>query len=103
MDRPRVLLADNHRILREAFTALLAPHCEIVGTVSDGRELLAAAAALRPDVVVLEIGLPRLNGLDAGRQLKGVMPQVKLIFLTAGEDPDLATEAFRAGASGFLL
>src|SRR5947209_5907409 len=103
MDRPRVMLADDHRLLREAFTALLEPHCEVVGTVSDGRELLAAAAALKPEVVVPEIALPRLNGLDAGRQLKVLMPQVKLVFLTAGEDPELAAEAFRAGASGFLL
>src|SRR5262249_49463702 len=103
MDRPRVMLADSHRLLREAFTALLEPHCEVVRTVSDGRELLAAAAALNPDVIILEVALPRLNGLDAGRQLKGFMPRVKLIFLTASEDPRLAAGAFRAGASGFLL
>jgi DNA-binding NarL/FixJ family response regulator len=103
MDRPRVMLADNHRLVREAFTALLEPHCEVVRTVSDGLELLTAAPALNPDVVILETALSRLNGLDAGRRLKGLMPQVKLIFLTASEDPDLAAEAFRAGASSFLL
>jgi len=103
MNRPRVMLADDHRLLREAFAALLEPWCEVVGTVSDGSELLASAAALKPDVVVLEISLPRLNGLDAGRRLKLLMPQVKLIYLTAIEDPETVTEAFRAGASGFLL
>ena len=103
MNRPRVILADDHRLLREAFAALLEPWCEVVGTVSDGSELLASAAALKPDVVVLEISLPRLNGLDAGRRLKLLMPQVKLIYLTAIEDPETVTEAFRAGASGFLL
>jgi DNA-binding NarL/FixJ family response regulator len=97
------MLAHDHRLLREAFTALLEPHCEVVGTVSDGRELLAVAAALKPDIIVLETAMSRLSGLDAGRQLKVAMPQVKLIFLTASEDPDLAAEAFRAGASGFLL
>jgi DNA-binding NarL/FixJ family response regulator len=103
MSRPRVLLADDHRLLREAFAALLRPGCEVVGTAADGRELLAAADALKPDVVVLDIAMPRLNGLDAGRQLKRRTPAVKLIFLTVSEDPDLAAEAFRAGASGYLL
>src|SRR5947207_2557777 len=93
MDRPRVMLADSHRLLREAFAAFLEPHCEVVRTVSDGRELLAAAPALNPDVIILEVALPLLNGLDAVRQLKGVLPQVKLIFLAANEDPDLAAEA----------
>ena len=103
MKRPRVLLADDHRLLREAFAQLLAPACEVVGTVADGRALLAAAKKLRPDVAVLDIAMPLLNGLDAARQLKRLMPEVKVIFLTVSEDPDIAAEAFRAGASGFLL
>ena len=70
MKRPRVLLADDHRLLREAFTQLLAPSCEVVGAVADGRALLAAAQELRPDVVVLDIAMPLLNGLDAARQLQ---------------------------------
>ena len=103
MKRPRVLLADDHRFLREAFAQLLEPNCEVVGSVADGRALIAAAKELRPEVVVLDIAMPLLNGLDAARQLKCLMPAVKVIFLTVSEDPDLAAEAFRAGASGFLL
>ena len=103
MKRPRVLLADDHRLLREAFAQLLEPSCDVVGAVADGRELLAAAKALQPDVVVLDIAMPLLNGLDAARQLKRLMPDIKVIFLTVSEDPDLAAEAFRAGASAFLL
>lgn len=103
MTRPRVLLADDHRLLREAFARLLESECEVVGAVADGRALLAEAPGLRPDVVVLDIAMPLLNGLDAARQLKQVMPRVKVVFLTMNEDPDVATEAFRAGASGYLL
>jgi len=101
--RPRVLLADDHRLLREAFVKLLEPECDVVGAVTDGRALLEAAPRLRPDVVVLDIAMPLLNGLDAARQLKRSMPSVKVIFLTVNEDPDLAAEAFRAGGSAFLL
>jgi DNA-binding NarL/FixJ family response regulator len=103
MKRPRVLLADDHRLLREAFAQLLQSGCEVVGAVADGRALLDAAPQLRPDIVVLDIAMPLLNGLDAARQLKRLMPTVKVIFLTVSEDPDLAAEAFRAGASGYLL
>src|SRR5262245_34741089 len=103
MKRPRVLLADDHRLLREAFAQLLVPGCDVVGAVADGRALLAAAPQLRPDIVVLDIAMPLLNGLDAARQLRHVMPEVKVIFLTVSEDPDLAAEAFRNGASGYLL
>jgi DNA-binding NarL/FixJ family response regulator len=103
MKPPRVMLADDHRLLREAFAQLLAPGCEVVGAVADGRALLAAAPDLQPDIVVLDIAMPLLNGLDAARQLKRTMPEVKVIFLTVNEDPDLAAEAFRAGASGYLL
>ena len=103
MLRPRVLLADDHRLLREAFAQLLQPRCEVVGAVADGRALLDTAPRLRPDIVVLDIAMPLLNGLDATRLLRQQMPEVKVIFLTVSEDPDLAAEAFRAGASGFLL
>lgn len=103
MRRPRVLLADDHRLLREAFAELLKAECDVVGTAADGRALLEIAPDLHPDIVVLDIAMPLLNGLDAARQLKQSMPDVKVVFLTVSEDPDLAAEAFRAGASGYLL
>ena len=103
MPRPRVLLADDHRLVVEACVTLLEPECEVVGIVTDGRALLPKAITLRPHVIVLDIGMPLLNGLDAGRQLKQSMPDVRLIFLTMNEDPDLAKEALALGASGFLL
>ncbi len=101
--RPRVVLADDHQMLREAFASLLESTCHIVGAVSDGRALLTAAAELRPDVVLLDVAMPSLNGLDAARRLRQTMPEVKIIFLTVNEDPDLAAEAIREGASGYLL
>jgi DNA-binding NarL/FixJ family response regulator len=103
MMRPRVVLAEDHRLLREAFAKLLEPDCDVVGAVADGRALLEVAPKLRPDVVVMDIAMPMLNGLDATRQLKRLMPAVKVIFLTVNEDPDLAAEAFRSGGSAFLL
>ncbi len=103
MKRPRVLLADDHQMLVDALRSILEPQCEVVGTVSDGRSLLAAAEKLRPDVIVVDIAMPQLNGLDAGRQLKQKMPGVKLIYMTMNEDPYLIGEAFRTGASAFLL
>jgi DNA-binding NarL/FixJ family response regulator len=103
MTRPRVLLADDHQMLAEALKSVVEPSCQVVGTVSDGRALLEAAARLQPDIVVLDIGMPQLNGLDAGRQLKHSLPKVKLIFMTMHQDPYLVGEAFRAGASAFLL
>ena len=103
MSGPRVLLADDHALLLGAFEKLLAGECEIVGQVSDGRALVAAAERLKPDVIVLDISMPLLNGLEAGRQIKQKLRDVKLVFLTMNEDADLAAEAFRAGASGYLL
>src|SRR6201997_5266389 len=103
MAPPRVMLADGHTILVEAFRNLLEPQYEVVGTVADGRSLLEAAPQLRPDVIVVDIGMPLMNGLEAGLRLKKLMPSVKLIFLTMNEDPDLAVEAMRGGASGYLL
>jgi DNA-binding NarL/FixJ family response regulator len=103
MKRPRVLLADDHQMLADALKGVIEPRCEVVGIVSDGRALLEAAAKLQPDIVVLDIGMPQLNGLDAGRLLKHSSPNVKLIFMTMLVDPYLVGEAFRAGASAFLL
>ena len=103
MVRPRVLLADDHALLLGAFEKLLAEDCDIVGQVSDGRALVAAADQLRPDIIVLDISMPLLNGLEAARQIKQNLRSVKLIFVTMNEDTDLAAEAFRAGASGYVL
>src|SRR5258708_12289405 len=90
-------------MLVDALRRVLEPRCEVVGTVGDGRALLEAAAKLQPDIVVLDIGMPELNGLDAARQLKRTLPKVRLIFLTMNQDPYLVGEAFRAGASAFLM
>ena len=103
MRGPRVLLADDHTLLLGAFEKLLAPECDIVGHVSDGRALVAAADTLKPDVIVLDIAMPLMNGLEAARQVKQRLRNVKLVFVTMHEDADLAAEAFRAGASAYLL
>jgi len=103
MTRPRVLLADDHTLLLEAFEKLLAEECDVVGTAPNGRALLEAAEKLNPDIAVIDIAMPLLNGLDAARQLKKLQPSVRIIFLTMNEDPELAAEAFRCGASGYLL
>ncbi len=97
------MLADDHRMLADALKKVLEPRCEVVGTVNNGRALLEAAAKLTPDIIVLDITMPQLNGLDAGRQIKAKMPRTKLIFMTQHEDPYLVGEAFRCGASAFLL
>src|SRR4051795_2337350 len=98
MKQPRVLLADDHRMFRDALTRVLEPTCTVVGAVGDGRALLASAAVLLPDVVVADISMPLLNGLDAILQLKRSLPKTRSIILTVNEDPDLAAEAVRFGA-----
>ena len=101
--RPRVLLADDHTILLDAFKRLLEPAYAVVGTVTDGRALVEAALRLRPDVIVADISMPQLNGLDACQRLTEQLPDTRLIFLTVNEDPDVAAEAIRRGAAGYLL
>ena len=103
MSRPRILLADDHVLLAQALEHLLQPEFDVVGTVSDGRALLKAAGDLTPDVVVVDIGMPLLNGLDAGEQLKSLHPHIKVIYLTQNREPRFAIEAFRRQASGYLL
>jgi DNA-binding NarL/FixJ family response regulator len=103
MGRPRILLADDHALLLDAFKALLESEFEVVGAVTDGRALLAECARVMPDVVVLDIAMPLLNGLDAGRQIKHQWRSVKLIYLTMNPEPRLAADALRLGASGYVL
>jgi len=101
--KPRVILADDHTLLLEAFEKLLAPECDIVAKVADGRALLDAVRQHRPDVVVLDLSMPLLNGIDAARQIKQEDRSVRLVFVTMNEDPDLAAEALRAGGTAYLL
>ena len=99
----RLLIADDHRLVADACKSLLEPEFEVIGVVTDGRSLLKVAAALKPDVIILDIGMPHLNGLDAGEQIKHKMPAVKLVFLTMNMAADVAAEAFRRGASAYVL
>ena len=103
MTKPRVLLADDHTLLAQACQKLLEPEFEVLGIFADGRTLLKKAPALKPDAIVLDFAMPVLNGLETCRQLRTLLPNVKLIFLTMYEDPDLATEAIRAGALAYVL
>lgn len=103
MTRTRVMLADDHTILVEAFRKLLEPHYDVVGAVADGRALLDIAPQLNPELIILDIGMPLMNGLEAGLRLKELMPTVKLVILTMNDDPDLAVEAMRSGVSAYLL
>jgi DNA-binding NarL/FixJ family response regulator len=99
----RILIADDHRLLAEACKSLLEPEFQVVGIVTDGRSLLKAAAAMKPDVIILDIAMPHLNGLDAGDQINRNMPRTALIYLTMSTEPNVAAEAFRRGASGYVL
>jgi len=103
MKRTRIILADDHVLLLDTIKMLLEPEFEVVGSFADGYALLEAAPALDPDVIVLDISMPLMNGLNVGKRLKQILPEVKLIYLTMSQDPDLAAEAFRLGASGYLV
>jgi len=103
MKRPRILIADDHRILAEGLRSLLEPEFELVGIVEDGRALLAAAEKLRPDVIVVDISMPHLNGIDAVRQIKKSHEEIKVVFLTMHPDVTYAASAFEAGALGYVL
>jgi DNA-binding NarL/FixJ family response regulator len=99
----RILIADDHRLLAEACKALLEPEFQVIDIVTDGRSLLNAAVAMKPDVIILDISMPHLNGLDAGEQINQKMPKIALIYLTMNAKPDVAAEAFRRGACGYVL
>jgi len=101
--RPRVLLADDHLLVAEALKSLLTPEFELVGVVEDGRALVEAAARLRPDVIVADVTMPHLNGIDALIQLRQGGDQVPVVFLTMHRDVTFARRALEAGASGFVL
>lgn len=103
MAKARVLLADDHTLVAEAFKRLLEPEFEVVGTVGDGRALLRVAPELKPDVVLVDLNMPLLNGLDASEQLKQLLPRTKIIVLTMNEDAEIAHETMRTWASGYLL
>lgn len=101
--RRRVLIADDHSIVAEGLRSLLEKSCDVVGIVSDGRQLVAEAPKLKPDVIVLDIGMPLLNGLDAAERLREFVPHAKLIFLTMQDDPNLAAAALNLGPVGYVL
>jgi len=101
--KARILLADDHTLVVEAFKRLLEPECQVVGTVADGRSLLRAAPQLKPDLVLVDLNMPLLNGLDASEQLKQILPKVKIIVLTMNEDPEIAADTMEKWASGYLL
>src|SRR5947209_17667863 len=103
MQRSRVLIADDHTLVAEMCKKLLEPEFEVVGVVDDGRALVKAAIALKPDVVIADIAMPNLNGLDASQQIKAASRSIKIIFLTMNSRVDVAAEAFRRGASASLL
>jgi DNA-binding NarL/FixJ family response regulator len=103
MKKNRVLLADDHRIVLEGLRSLLEPEFEIVGAVEDGRTLVSEAKRLLPDLVVVDISMPELNGIDAARQIKKLDARVRVVFLTMHADAGYAASAFEAGASGFVL
>jgi DNA-binding NarL/FixJ family response regulator len=102
-NRPKIVIADDHTLVAEACKKLLETEYDVVATVGDGRALVRVASTLRPQLIVVDVAMPLLNGLDAGQQLKQLQPSVKLVYLTMNQDADLAAEAFRRGASAYLL
>ena len=103
MAKPRILLADDHALLLEAFRRLLEPEFEIVGCVENGSQLVEEALRLSPDVVVTDVSMPRMDGLEAARKLRDSLPATRIVFLTVNADKHVAAEAFRLGASGWVL
>ena len=100
--RPRILIADDHILIAEAFKKLLAKNFEVVATVHDGRMLIEMAQELHPDAILVDIGMPLLNGLEAAQRIKQTLPDVKVVYVTINHDPDLVAEAFRRGASAYV-
>ncbi len=103
MAKPRILIADDHTLIAEAFKLILEREFDVVGTVGDGHSLLHAARTLRPDLILLDIYMPLMDGLEAGQRLKSSHPGIKIIVLTASEDPKTAAECLNKWASGYVL
>jgi len=103
LKKSRILLADDHNLLLDAYRRLLEPEYEIVGAASDGKTLIHLAQQLAPDLILIDLGLPLLNGMDAGAQVKALMPKIRLVVVTMNEDVSVAVKALRTWASGFLL
>ena len=103
MNRIRVLIADDHKLVAELCKRELEKEYDVIGMVANGHEMVRAATRLKPGVIVTDIAMPLLNGLDAGKQVKNSLPDVKLVYLTMNADPELALEAFQQGASAYLL
>jgi DNA-binding NarL/FixJ family response regulator len=103
MSKPRVFLADDHTLLVDAFRKLLEPDFEVVGAAANGRDLIMLAPTLQPDLVIVDLGLPLLNGIDASRELKKLVPRTRILVVTVNEDSAVAREALRHWASGYLL
>ncbi len=103
MDRIRVLLADDHKAMLERVAGLLRSECDVVGTVTDGQKVLEAARALKPDVLVLDISMPVMNGIETAHHLKKAGHKARIVFLTVHDDPDFAREALEAGALGYVI
>ena len=101
--RARLLIADDHTLVAEACKHLLEPEFDVVGIVDNGRALLQLASELKPEIVILDIAMPQLNGLDAGKQIKHLLPATKLVFLTMNMSPEVVAEAFRRGASAYVV
>lgn len=102
-NRSRILIADDHTLIAELCKRLLESEFDVVGMVNNGRAVIRAVAELKPDLIVLDVAMPKLNGLDAGRQAKQMLPALKLVYLTMNPDPDVAADAFRHGASAYLV
>jgi DNA-binding NarL/FixJ family response regulator len=103
MDRPRVVLADDHAELLDGLRRLLEPQFEVVGTAQDGQAVIAVANDLKPDVLILDISMPRVSGIEAARKLRQQDPAAKIVFLTMHQDPALVEQALDTGASGYVL
>ena len=103
MKRTRVIIADDHQLLADAIKNLLEPEYEVVGTFTDGESVIRGAAELCPDVAILDVCMPTMNGLNACNHLKKQLPKIKVIFMTMNQDMETAAEAFRCGASGYVL